>query len=194
MTNDHPTEIWRQIPNFPEYSISNLGRVRRDAPRSTSRRTDFVPLIRRPDTNHSGYHVVNLCQQGLYTRKSVHSLVALTFIGERPDGYQINHKDGNKINNRVENLEYVTPRDNSHHAIATGLWPMGSEHWTRRRPHRVAHGERANKSNLTEQDVKLIRSRYKAGGCTQRSLAKEYGVTQRAIWQIVSYTNWRHLT
>jgi hypothetical protein len=50
-------------------------------------------------------------------------LVAENFIGKRPKGYEINHKDGKKSNNRLNNLEWVTPKENYHHAVKLGLMP-----------------------------------------------------------------------
>jgi hypothetical protein len=69
-----------------------------------------------------GYLSAYLCKKGQKERwGTVHTLVAHHFIGPRPHGMTINHKDGVKTNNRVENLEYCTPSENSKHAFKLGL-------------------------------------------------------------------------
>lgn len=62
------------------------------------------------------YLMITLSNKGRNKMFTVHSLIALTFIGERPHGYQVNHKDGDKHNNNADNLEYVTPSENGLHA------------------------------------------------------------------------------
>ena len=69
----------------------------------------------------SGYHKVKLSSKGRQRMHSVHSLVMAAFVGVRPNGLVINHKDGDKLNNRVSNLEYCTYRENWLHALRTGL-------------------------------------------------------------------------
>jgi hypothetical protein len=71
-------------------------------------------------TKH-GYALVVLCANGKKNNKRVHCLVAESFLGSRPDGKHVNHKDGNKLNNSLNNLEYVTPGENQQHAYDTGL-------------------------------------------------------------------------
>lgn len=67
-----------------------------------------------------GYRVVTLCEGGRQHKRYVHRLIAEAFHGP-PLGLNVNHKDGDKTNNRVENLEWVTARENNQHAINTGL-------------------------------------------------------------------------
>jgi hypothetical protein len=68
----------------------------------------------------NGYYVVNLHKNG-QKQVYVHSLVADAFIGKRPSGFTINHIDGNKLNNSVNNLEYCTYKENNYHAKKLGL-------------------------------------------------------------------------
>jgi hypothetical protein len=108
---------------------------------------------------------------------SVHSLIAAYFIGPRPEGMEVNHRDGDTYNNAVENLEYVTPAQNQAHARELGLVPKGE-----------AHGS----SKLTEDDVRAIRAMAEAG-CTHREIAQQYGVHRTAVSQIVRGETWTHV-
>lgn len=102
-------ERWKPIPGYEGlYSISSLGRVRREARFQQS-------------YSSGGYPRVNLSRDGKATAKSIHILVAEAFIGPRPEGLQINHKDGVKENSELSNLEYVTAAENMQHAFRLGL-------------------------------------------------------------------------
>jgi len=117
-------EIWRMVPSCePRYiEVSNLGRVRNgktghmfsEAPTAGSR-------IRKDGTRSLGYRVIPWLEGGKQTIRYVHRLVAEAWLGECPDGMQVNHVDGNSINNAVPNLEYCTPSQNIRHAYANGL-------------------------------------------------------------------------
>lgn len=104
-------EIWKSIPGFQHYEASNLGRIRRI---ETGR-------IMQPSMSKGYWHTL-LCENGKRSIHRLHKLVCLAFHGRRPDGYVINHKDGNKTNNLPENLEYTTQKKNMHHAIELGLF------------------------------------------------------------------------
>lgn len=69
----------------------------------------------------NGYYVVNLNKDGVVSQRYVHSLVAQSFLGEQKKGITVNHKDGNKLNNHVDNLEYCTYSENNIHARMWGL-------------------------------------------------------------------------
>jgi len=118
-------EEWRPIKGYEyRYAVSNLGRVKRID----------NGLILKPWPNPQGYVVVGLYHdwRGKRTAKPVGHLVTQAFLGDIPEGLCRNHKDGNKTNNRLDNLEYVTYSENSRHAIRTGLNPryMWRNAWT----------------------------------------------------------------
>ena len=125
-----------------------------------------------------------VCSYGRYLRVSIdgktrmtHRLVALAFIGEPPVGTEVSHKDGNSHNNRVDNLEYVTHRENER---------MKFVHGTK------GGGELSTNNKLTQKQVDEIRSRlknYKRGMLT--ALAKEYGVCLAAIHAIHKGKAWK---
>ena len=101
------TEIWKPIPGAEGYEVSNLGNVR------NANKTTHLAL-----SILNGYYKVCLGKYGTYL---VHRLVAQTFIPNPKDKPQVNHINGNKRDNRAENLEWVTASENTQHAVKTGL-------------------------------------------------------------------------
>lgn len=169
-----PQERWRMIEGWPKYQISNLGRVRR-----LHYDSRCTPLrILKPNLVRPGYFQVTLCDGSLQKCLKVHRLVAITFIGKPPSGYQTNHKDGNKINNQVENLEWVTPGDNDRHAYRLGLKKPKAP---------ILKGEKNGRAVLTWPQVKEIRARPES----DYILSKIYGVRRGQIWNIRHYECWK---
>jgi hypothetical protein len=109
-------EIWKPIVGFNGYMVSNFGNVM-----SFRRRN---PKLLRPELSNVGYYLVKLSPAPGRKRvnKTVHRLVADAFIGI-PNGYTVNHIDGNKTNNNLSNLEVVTQAENNLHAYRTGINP-----------------------------------------------------------------------
>ena len=108
---------WKKYHGFEDYFIDNLGNVfsNRFKGKSKHIRMNFKQLKTRM---FNGYRIINLCKDGHQKSFFVHRLVALTFFGEpsSPD-LVVNHKDGNKLNNIPENLEWVTQIENIHHYL-----------------------------------------------------------------------------
>lgn len=106
--------MFKPISGFEKYfGISKDGQV-----------ISFITSnIRKPSLNKDGYLRVTLYKKGsnLKTFKHffIHTLVALTYIGPCPVGYEVNHKDGNKLNNHINNLEYLSKTDNRYHMYNT---------------------------------------------------------------------------
>ena len=101
-------EIWKQVPNTVKtYYVSNLGRFK----------NSFGIISKNAKPNLSGYYVVVL--DNITYR--LHRIVALTFIDNSENKEQVNHIDGNKLNNAVNNLEWVTNKENQIHKFKTGL-------------------------------------------------------------------------
>lgn len=106
-------EIWKQIKGFENvFEISNLGNVKRLKCRWAKN-----DRILKPNVGKRGYFVVNLSLKGFNKVVTIHRLVAIAFIPNPKNKREVNHKDGNKQNNSIENLEWVTPSENSRHAI-----------------------------------------------------------------------------
>lgn len=112
-------EIWKDIQGYEGYyQVSNLGRVK-----SFPRRGTHINKIHilKPSKNRKGYYQVVLSKNSEYQSKKIHRLVAKAFL-ENPNNYQqVNHIDGNKENNRVDNLEWCTNEYNMKHAWKLGL-------------------------------------------------------------------------
>lgn len=116
-TEDLDGEVWKSINEYGDYMVSNKGRVK-----STSYLGhNGVCRIMKPAVDHKGYMRISLW--GSNGRKSfrIHRLVAEAFIPNEELKTEVNHKDGNKQNNVVENLEWCSARENVLHAYQSGL-------------------------------------------------------------------------
>lgn len=168
MTESIVQEIWKAIPGYVgAYDVSSLGRVKS---RKTTRNTFDGRVLRAAAGKSCRYPAVTLSLNGTTRRFTVHSLVALAFLGACPKGKEINHIDGNKANPALDNLEHITHKANAVHAAGLGLYPAGEQ-----RPD----------FKLTHKAVTRIRKRYAEGGVTLKSLGAEYGVSFGLIGQIV---------
>lgn len=169
---DLPGEEWRQVAGCPVYAISNFGRLKRTHGNNHTKRGGAI----KTHTTKRGYEAVTLKHNGV-GNTFVHRMVAAAFIGVRPEGYQVNHKDGNKLNNRADNLEYMTNLENRRHAMLLGLHP---------------YGERIHVAKLTEHDVRDLRRRRLSGeGFNQ--MAREYGMTHASIRDACVGRTWKHV-
>ena len=113
------TEQWKPVVGFEKwYEISSLGQIKA---KQTRRKWKAGREIRARQRNKGKYFVIDLYGDSGRRTRYVHRLVAATFIGPCPEGKEVNHKDGDKANNRRSNLEYVTRATNIQHALASGL-------------------------------------------------------------------------
>lgn len=124
-----PNEEWKIVESFGDgvFEISNLGRLKRKATsfirtdgRMCNRPESLVKCHYRKVKGH-GYGYVVMCAEGKTHTTTIHSLVAKAFIPNKENKPEVNHIDGNKENNTVSNLEWVTRAENMYHAGATGL-------------------------------------------------------------------------
>ena len=174
-------EEWRMIPGSDGYySVSSLGRVRSEpVTRRTVGRQRGRILKCYPD--NKGYRQFSVCLPGARRKTmKVHRAVALAFMGPRPPGAQINHISGDKNDNSVTNIEYVSCRRNVHHAWELGL-----------RTAEQVQGERHGRSKLTANDVREIRSNHRQ--TTVKQLAHRFGVTIQCIHAVIKRKTWRHV-
>lgn len=118
-------EIWKDIKGYEGiYQVSNLGKVRSldrykyQKGRYGQMRRFYKGKILKLSKDKYGYLTVKLCHKIFY---KVHRLVAQTFLENPKNKYTVNHKDGNKQNNSVDNLEWATVKENVQHAYRTGL-------------------------------------------------------------------------
>ena len=162
-----PGEVWRDVIGYEGfYKVSNYGRVK-------SVRFGKENIL-NACVSQKGYLRVNLSKIGSGKCLEVHQLVALAFL-EKPDGdFEIDHRDGNKLNNHVSNLEWVTHGENLRRAYERGLrLPMS--------------GSRHKLSKLTAEDVRYIRANYIPGHCEfgARPLARRFNVSKSTIERII---------
>lgn len=169
--------VWRPILGFAStYHVSDTGSVRRMA----SGPGTHIGRVRVLRISNTGYARVGLYDKPRATTASVHRLVARAFIGPCPRGAQVNHRDGNKLNNRADNLEYVTGAQNQQHRYKV----LGRNNCPR--------GEARPEAKLTEADVRAIRGATGGRGLVAR-LAREYRVTSGLISQIRIGLVWKHV-
>lgn len=161
MATEISNEEWRAVPvdgYRNGYEISNLGRLRRSE----------TGTILIGGLDKDGYRIHVLSYEGKRKTVKRHRLVASAFLSSIPGKWEVNHKDGDKLNNHVENLEWVDSVDNNRHALKYGL--------------RVRKGgQSSNVSKLSDRQAKEIRLLYSTGQYTQAELGKEYGVTGSCI-------------
>ena len=161
------TEAWRKLPGHAQYEVSDMGRVRKIGWR-----------VLKNTLGVHGYEVVGLFCDGRRRQFRVHRLIAAAFIDNPKGKPQVNHKNGDKADNRASNLEWVTPSENSSHAFRVGLSkPRG------------ARGELAGSAKLTQEDVRDIRASSKS----RAQLAEQYGVTVQHIGRIIRREKWTHV-
>ena len=120
-------EIWKDIPGYEGlYQASTLGRIRTCANKVTSNARYSTRIWKsrimkgRGDNPKTGKRV-SLWRDGKPKDYLVARLVAMTFLGDPPTDFTVNHKDGNRLNNNIENIEWLSNGDNVRHAFATGL-------------------------------------------------------------------------
>ena len=157
-----------EIPNNPIYLINRAGEVY-----NTKSNRKIKPSL----TSSSGYYTVYVDGKN----RLLHRLLAEVFIANPDNLPCINHKDGNKLNNDLNNLEWCTYSHNNKHAYKTGL-----------KKYAFTGGENSANRKLTVSDVKFIRENYKKydavyGG---RALAKTFNVTESCISSIIRGINW----
>jgi len=119
-------ENWKEIPSFAGYyEASDLGRIRRKKGETIykdGRVAKFSQTILKPSLNHKGYNRVYLSMKSKKYTKTVHRLVAETFIDNPESKKTVNHINMDKLDNSVSNLEWMTNKENMRHAFANGAY------------------------------------------------------------------------
>ena len=124
-THKMEEEIWKPIEGFAGYEVSNQGNIGRFL-RSLRSRSKNIWKIRKPIEDTNGYLKINLSIYSVMTTKRIHRLVAKEFIPNPENKPMVNHINGTKTDNRVENLEWCTSSENNFHAYRTGLKKQGA--------------------------------------------------------------------
>jgi hypothetical protein len=168
-------EIWRDIPDYPGYQVSNLGNVQSYLKRNYKRYLTPHPL--KPHPGRGGRLNVGLSKNGKLQTRYIHRLVLSTFVGPCPPGMQACHNDGNALNNHVENLRWDTQLAN---AADRRIHDPGER------------GERKASARMTEAKVLDLRERF-VQGWTYRELAEYYGIDYTTVAHIVRGETWAHI-
>lgn len=138
-------EIWKDIKGYEGlYQASNFGRIKRlEAllPDKNGNKHYSPEKILKPWKHKSGYQLIGLNKYGCRKAKLIHRIIAEAFIENPHDKPQINHKDGDKTNNCVSNLEWVTNSENQRHKIYTLGKKTPLENYHRKRVRCVETGE-----------------------------------------------------
>lgn len=178
ITKEKQMEIrWCVIKDFPNYSVSEDGRVRRTKQSGNNHKKNKVL---KPAIIKSGYYQVKLYNDELFTWKKIHRIVLSHFQREPLPGEQGNHKDGVKSNNHNSNLEWVTGSENVRHAIKNGLWENR------------AKGERQGSAKLTCEKVKEIKEMLKISNELTK-IGNLFGVNKCTISDIKEGRTWNHV-
>lgn len=167
-------EVWRSVPNFPAYEVSDLGAVRRIVTRGgrpCSRR-----LKPQASKGRAYVHVV-LRREGESFTRDVHRLVCDAFLGSLPEGMHRSHINGNGADNRAANLCFEKPQSNFDRKHGHGTVLLGEKH--------------PNAKLLPEQ-VHLIRHRVRQGE-TRAGVARAMGLAAATVDDIIAGRKWKHL-
>lgn len=164
LATDFNGEEWRQIPTVPGYSASNLGRVKRNK--------DSLLI----SVQNGRYQTATIKRK----KYLVHRLVAQAWIPNPATLPQVNHIDGNKHNNQVDNLEWCDAFHNMQHCERLGL---------KRNQHR---GERTPTAKLTETQARWIML-WRLEGFDLRTIGGVFGVAESVVSRICNGKRWAHL-
>jgi hypothetical protein len=174
---------WKQVPNYSRYFASTDGEIK-----TFSWKGKNKEAIMKPSLDGSGYLRTMLKRDDGKTHTiKVHRIIAQTFIPNKEDKPQVNHKNGIRSDNRVINLEWVTISENQIHSY---------NFLDRERK----FGEKNSQATLTDAQVIEIRANYKygrksrhEGGESKPQIAKRYNTTKYVIGKIVTNQTWKHL-
>lgn len=160
--NDLPDEVWKPIPGFPGYDVSNMGRVRSYFVRQGFcdwQKAETPQRILQPSIA-DGFPFVGLMAGGKRYTPRIHALVTLAFIGPRPGDQWVQHIDGDSLNNQLENLRYE----------AIGV---------------ILAGRTGRPKKFSNEQARHIREEYSRGAGVSK-LCAEYDASESLIWDIVT--------
>jgi hypothetical protein len=156
-------EAWRDIEWAPNYSVSNFGNVK--GPRG---------CILKERVDRGGYRRVAIYVDGKPKHTMIHRLTCTAFVGARPDGHEVNHKNCIRHDNRAENLEWVTRQQNAEHRQLHGIHQRG---------------EQNGNARLTQKQADRLREII-AGGARRGCAATVYGISKSMVGCIARGQNW----
>jgi len=174
-------EIWKDVQGYEGiYEISNFGRVKSIERKSFNGKGfyDRKEYIMENHLNRMGYLYVHLCKNNMGRTIAVHRLVGKHFVEKVDNKTHLNHIDGNKLNNNVNNLEWVTPKENGEHAARLFLKANEEDHPS---------------AKLTNNEVLNIYKSFKNGRYTIKELCNKYKVAYSTIYHITIKKYWKKI-
>jgi hypothetical protein len=170
-------EIWKKVLGYCNYECSNLGRIK-----TFNWKNSGKEAIMKPALDGSGYYRTVLKREdGKLATIKVHRIILETF-NPNSESFKLecNHKNGIKTDNNIDNLEWVTRRQNLEHSFNSNL-------------QYILKGEEVGNSILKEYQVKEIRLKFKPRLYSRIKLANEYGVSEATIKDILYKRSWKHI-
>ena len=174
-------EIWKDVVGYEGYyKVSNIGNVislERKCEHATVGEYILKSKVMSQELTKDGYVRVSLSKKGRI-KTQIHRVVAEAFIPNPENKPEVNHINGAKNDNRVENLEWCTRSENVRHAFKTGLTLYHK-------------GENSHRSKITEEQAREIKYGHK--GVLQKDIAEMYGLSRAAVCLIRKGWNWKHI-
>lgn len=159
------TEQWFPVVGYEGlYEVSDQGQIRTVINPWNKNPERRIKATRPAHKDTRRYQIVGLSKAGLTKVHTVHSVVALAFLGPRPGNHVIDHIDGNRNNNAASNLRYCSNATNT---------------------------RRGSRAKLTPRQVLEIRAMYERGKYSQAFIGRHFGVTQRTVSHIVNAVSWQ---
>jgi hypothetical protein len=162
--------IWKKIPSTNgRYEASTTGHIR-----NAGNQRELKPYF-----GHGKYLVVKVCpSKNIAISKRIHELVTETFFGDKPESFETNHIDGDKNNNSISNLEYLSKVNHIKHGVENGF---------------VMRGEENPRATLTFDQVKKIKEIRSETGFGKRKISQITGIKEETIGPILRGISWRYV-
>lgn len=174
-------EVWKPVQGYEGlYEISNLGRLKSPQKVVNGKEGRLHTLKERmlnPRVNQTGYYHTALYKNGKPKWYTVHRMVALSWIDNPENKPHINHKDSNRLNNRVDNLEWCTHGENMKHGFLYG--------------NKTQKGEKNNAAKITREIAEAVRALYAEGNLTQWQVGERFGLARCHVKDITTHKIWK---
>lgn len=168
-------EIWKEIPGFEDYEASTIGRIRR----KTKSHAFPAGYILKGYQDLTGYINIVLHKKQIPYPTRFHRVIAITFLGPPPTNkHEVNHKNGIKNDNNIDNLEWITHKENILHSTRILCLRIGEKHGI---------------AKLKNKDIPIIRDLMNTNFCSLGMIAELFGVGKTTIWRIKHGHTWAHI-